>query len=104
MRNGFIRDVHFGFGGEEEKIKMLKFMVNDEGVDIILSGGDFDYIPFDKSGLRELLNGVPLLTVYGNHDIPEALQFYNILMEDAQVYTFEDIVICGLGGAVISDN
>lgn len=103
VRFAYISDVHFGFDRVSEKIAMIEYITHEEGVDLLLSGGDFDYIPLGKDEFEDVLNGVPLLSVYGNHDRPEFLEFYGILMEDGVPYTYGDITICGFGGAVIRD-
>ena len=102
MRFVYISDMHFkgGYSNEFER-KLLEKIITEFEPDTILSGGDWDVIPFSKEELYEILGDVPLYSVFGNHDDPNVLKYYGILLDG--VVKIGDIVVCGMGGAVTSD-
>jgi Icc-related predicted phosphoesterase len=85
----------------------LQEVLAREDYDIVLGGGDWDVVPFSPQELHRLTQGKPILSVYGNHDDPNVLKFYKILLEDGTVFQAkkgdETLNVCGFGGALIRD-
>lgn len=102
MRIGFFSDWHTS---KNPSVDIIRELI-ELGVDIIINGGDWDVIPYSISELNSLREKVPIYSVYGNHDDPNILRSYGILIEDGDPIFDETtgLTICGFGGAIIRDS
>lgn len=99
MKILFLSDVH---NSKRDWWKVVDVFDSEE-YDLILSAGDWDYVPVD-------FKKYDVYTVYGNHDDVDVLKKRTLLLNDlsapagASVEEIEGLVVCSLGGAVVRDN
>ena len=100
VKIGYFSDWHTGYN---PNIDILRELLS-KNVDLILSGGDWDVVPYSIEEMKKMKSEVPIYTVYGNHDDPDILRAYGILLEDGEIVNVNGLNICGVGGAIIWDN
>jgi len=105
----FISDLHYtARPHERDQGEWLLSIVDYLNPDILISAGDWDELA-DENYLRNLVQRVPVLTIFGNHENLEALKSVNnpllngigILMPDFTPMNFKDsfgFTILGVNG------
>ena len=102
----FVSDLHYTRRKPElEQGEWLLNLVDETKPDILLSAGDWDELT-DEKFLSDLVQKVPVLTIYGNHENMDSLKSVknplleniDILLPDYTPFQFEGLKILGVSG------